>query len=653
MAATQMHRNNAAALRSISQSTTNPALIVSPDLATGTGSGFTTLFTSWTGPHDEIPAIEVSVGAPDGTWSDWQLLHQDHHVPLDRSQPIHFNPIMRAGTAYRIRTARPEDEQYVVVSELDASSRNPGGLLGAQERDEEIELIDGFIIPRAGWGADESFRHVGQDPSKPIAWPPQYRDIERIIVHHTDTEFGWEDPAAVVRSIYYYHAVLLDWSDIGYNFLIDVYGNVYEGRYGGPGVVGGHALEYNPGSIGIALVGDFEDSWPTEEAIDALVRLIRVRAPNVDPTAARDWIDWGDVPNLCGHGDVINTACPGVDLYTVLPDVRGRLAGSTPVFFPAPIRLYDPKIVSFKVGPSQVGPDDIVEIRATITQDGREPLESQGPDPGFIYGEDDDFDTTGYPKQEGRFRLAVDLVGSDGIPNPFRWGFGGTLQGGEQREIVGYIRMSDMGEKTLVPSIVREFVRYYDEEEISDSIFVVHPLASRAEEQSGPGTVYFEETGHNVPVIFHEYWQAHGGLNRFGFPLTEPFEEKSATDGQKYLTQYFERARFEYHPELAHKNDVVKLGLLGAEATSSRRTEQAFKPVDASKVDPEEQYFPETGHSTSFRFLETWLAEGGVESFRLPGIGEVRGAVADRRRPASRPVLRTRPLRIPSERCLG
>ncbi len=225
-----------------------------------------------------------------------------------------------------------------------------------------------------------------------------------------------------MRSVYYYHAVILDWTDIGYNFLIDGYGNVYEGRAGGPGVIGGHALEYNPGSIGVALIGSYEDTGPPQEALDSLVRLIRTRAPDVDPALAADWIDWGDVPNICGHGDVIATMCPGADLHAVLPDIRGRLAASTPVYFPAPIRLYDPKIVSFEAGPSLVDPDGLIEIRATISQDGREPLLSQGPDPGYIYDEGDDFGRAGYQKIEGRFRLAVEVIGEDGVPKSLSLG---------------------------------------------------------------------------------------------------------------------------------------------------------------------------------------------------------------------------------------
>jgi hypothetical protein len=175
-----------------------------------------------------------------------------------------------------------------------------------------------------------------------------------------------------------------------------------------------------------------------------------------------------------------------------------------------------------------------------------------------------------------------------------------------------------MGTKRFVPSIVREYVRYYEDEGLTDAVHVVHPLVSQTPAAPAPDVVYMEETGHNVPDSFYTYWETHGGLNRFGFPLTEAFDERSLTDGEIYLTQYFERARFEYHPELEASGDTVKLGLLGKESAAMRYDEAPFQPIEPFESRSDFQYFPETGHSTSYRFLETWLANGGVESFGYP-----------------------------------
>ncbi len=69
------------------------------------------------------------------------------------------------------------------------------------------------------------------------------------------------------------------------------------------------------------------------------------------------------------------------------------------------------------------------------------------------------------------------------------------------------------------------------------------------ERAASAGGVYFAQTGHNLPEPFNAYWQANGGLPVFGYPISEAFNEKSATDGKTYLVQYFERNRLEYHPE--------------------------------------------------------------------------------------------------------
>ena len=81
-----------------------------------------------------------------------------------------------------------------------------------------------------------------------------------------------------------------------------------------------------------------------------------------------------------------------------------------------------------------------------------------------------------------------------------------------------------------------------------------------------PGQQYFELTRHNLGGRFAAYWSSHGGLARFGYPLSEEIEEVSPTDGKTYRVQYFERGRFEYHPELAGTPYEVELGQLGREA---------------------------------------------------------------------------------------
>jgi hypothetical protein len=132
-----------------------------------------------------------------------------------------------------------------------------------------------------------------------------------------------------------------------------------------------------------------------------------------------------------------------------------------------------------------------------------------------------------------------------------------------------------------------------------------------------PGTAdmyYFTETGHTLKGEFKKYWDKYGGLPVFGFPTSEEFQEVSQTDGKLYNVQYFERNRFEYHPENAGTAYSVLLGLLGSEMTKGR----SFPTVAPIQSTNTLWWFKETGHSLSGRFLEYWQQNGGLAIFGFP-----------------------------------
>jgi hypothetical protein len=89
------------------------------------------------------------------------------------------------------------------------------------------------------------------------------------------------------------------------------------------------------------------------------------------------------------------------------------------------------------------------------------------------------------------------------------------------------------------------------------------PFARATALPTGAAQRYFEQTGHNLGGAFLTYWNQFGGLPIFGYPLSEQLQEVSTTDGKTYTVQYFERARFELHPEFAGTPNEVLLGLLG------------------------------------------------------------------------------------------
>ncbi|MFE9022328.1 N-acetylmuramoyl-L-alanine amidase [Streptomyces sp. NPDC007808] len=197
-------------------------------------------------------------------------------------------------------------------------------------------------LSRPAWGADESKRYKDGKVNS----PEQYFPLQTITVHHTATPNDDPDPAATIRGMYEYHAVSLDWGDIGYHFLIDEAGNVYEGRYSGDDgipafdpdgnvVTAFHTAGFNSGNLGIALLGTLADRGPTDAAKASLIRLVKVvsRFKGLDPTGRTTFVNpvngvTKDVNTLSGHRDWLQTECPGQTMYDLLAEVRTAAARS-------------------------------------------------------------------------------------------------------------------------------------------------------------------------------------------------------------------------------------------------------------------------------------------------------------------------------------
>jgi hypothetical protein len=154
-----------------------------------------------------------------------------------------------------------------------------------------------------------------------------------------------------VLGICRYHRNSNGWNDIGYNFLVDKYGTLYEGRAGGMDqpIVGAQAQGFNSQSTGIANIGTFEDVPQSSEALDAMARLIRWKLPlhsaptqgTVEVTSAggaSNRFGAGAVVTMnriSGHRDGNETACPGSALYAQLPDLRARVGNQQPLAPPS------------------------------------------------------------------------------------------------------------------------------------------------------------------------------------------------------------------------------------------------------------------------------------------------------------------------------
>ncbi|MGW3952612.1 peptidoglycan recognition protein family protein [Streptomyces sp. NPDC004752] len=189
------------------------------------------------------------------------------------------------------------------------------------------------IVTRHGWGADENLRERGFVYTK---------SVKAAFVHHTASgnNYTCAQAPSVIRSIYRYHVKSMGWRDIGYNFLFDKCGNIYEGRAGGvtKAVLGAHTLGFNSDSMGIAVIGTFNSSKPPSAAVTAIAQLTawKLGLNGADPKGKTYLKSGGGnlypkgknvrLNVISGHRDGYATDCPGKHLYAKLGSVRSTAA---------------------------------------------------------------------------------------------------------------------------------------------------------------------------------------------------------------------------------------------------------------------------------------------------------------------------------------
>lgn len=189
------------------------------------------------------------------------------------------------------------------------------------------------IVTRRGWGADESLREGGFVYTK---------KVKAAFVHHTASGNNYlcSQAPSLIRSIYRYHVVSSGWRDIGYNFLVDKCGNIYEGRAGGVAkpVMGAHTLGFNNDTMGIAVLGSFGNTKPAAAAVTAIARLTawKLGLSGADPRGKTYLKSGGGnlyrkgknvrLNVISGHRDGFATECPGKLLYGKLGSARTAAA---------------------------------------------------------------------------------------------------------------------------------------------------------------------------------------------------------------------------------------------------------------------------------------------------------------------------------------
>lgn len=306
----------------------------------------------WQAPADA--GIELRFGKADGSWSRWASAGGHGHGPDAPAATggLVGDPVWTGGTtAVQVRLARALSG--VRLHLVDVS----GGVGARRQARAFSRLASAAALERA---TPMLAAGPGQPPiiarrawAQGIAPPrvtPEYGDVRMAFVHHTENPNGYApgEVPAMLRAIYAFHRYVNGWNDIGYNFVIDLYGRLFEARAGGidEPVVGAHAGGYNLVSSGVAVLGSFMSVPISAPARHALERLLAWKlslhgvsatgrvAVRVNPAGARySRFPAGahvSLPHIAGHRDGDSTDCPGDALYGELPGIRPgvrRLAG--------------------------------------------------------------------------------------------------------------------------------------------------------------------------------------------------------------------------------------------------------------------------------------------------------------------------------------
>jgi hypothetical protein len=326
--------------------------------------------------------LEVRVRERGRAWSPWVPLGAGHQHRPDAGTGAHASDPVWAGGADELqlraarRPARALSVRFVAVSPQVRRVVRP-----ARARSSQLGGVP-TIIPRSAWGGDGVRPRAAAD----------YGDVQVAFVHHTVSanDYAPEDSAGIVLSMAKYHRDVNGWNDLGYNFVVDKYGQIFEGRAGGidQAVIGAQAQGYNSHSTGIANIGTFTAVGQSDAALDALSKLIAWKLPlhgspvvgQVTLTSAggEDNRYRSGTPvvfqRISGHRDGDATECPGDALYAQLPALRTRTAAIAPAVT-APVT--EPAALAMTAPAASAVYGSQVSVRGTVHRGDGTPLAGQ------------------------------------------------------------------------------------------------------------------------------------------------------------------------------------------------------------------------------------------------------------------------------------
>lgn len=278
---------------------------------TGRGVGVNKIFPTLITPSRtlEIPAF-----------------HEDpYHTDRFVSDLLYLSPAEFGMCTIKVDTDASINEEILVNARVFSSSisdTNTSYTDGSMGRTYDCTCPQPLHIPRTSWGLA-----FGLDGDIYIG-PPTHTEVTHLIVHHsagTNVSNNW---SGVVASIFDLHVNVNGWQDIGYNWLVDPNGVIYEGRGGGDNIQGAHMCGYNSNTMAVCLLGNFVNTSPSPLALQALKKILAWKSclENIEPDQSSGINSYtGFMMNISGHKDGCGpnyTACPGEFMYSKMDSVR-------------------------------------------------------------------------------------------------------------------------------------------------------------------------------------------------------------------------------------------------------------------------------------------------------------------------------------------
>ncbi|HEY5484978.1 MAG TPA: N-acetylmuramoyl-L-alanine amidase, partial [Propionibacteriaceae bacterium] len=312
------------------QSTTAGAKTVLAEVPASDTETFNLVGASWTKLSGQV-TLQVQTKSASG-WSDWtDLSTEDSASAVDTPSATGVNSVgdpLYVGDSTGIALRALGGAGASITGLTAKAVTSPAVADDAHLATVTAQAVAGIgvpqpsIISRAGWGAAESLRTSCSNGTYDTT-------IKAAVIHHTagTNDYTVAQSASIVRGIYAYHVQANGWCDIGYNFLVDKYGQIFEGRFGGIAlpVHGAHAGSWNTNTMGVSFMMNSSTAQVSEASMSSAASLLAWKLAGYyrDPEG-RTTVAGVNLSVIFGHGEVMSTDCPGTNLRARLQELRDR-----------------------------------------------------------------------------------------------------------------------------------------------------------------------------------------------------------------------------------------------------------------------------------------------------------------------------------------